>query len=139
MGKQRREQPQDSIFTDNPFVDDLSDWMGSREGQTYIEVSDVLHELLKHIQLDAKQRHLIWPEAERLDLEQSIERIEKIYPDFHRDDVEEAVLNWIDMGYAPENYSQAQLDELDTLTERWIADHLRKAKVSKKRKRTRHS
>jgi hypothetical protein len=38
------------------------------------------------------------------------------------------------MGYDPENYSQAQLDELDSLTERWVADHLRKAKVSKKTK-----
>jgi hypothetical protein len=35
------------------------------------------------------------------------------------------------MGYDPENYSQAQLDELDSLTERWVADHLRKAKASK--------
>jgi hypothetical protein len=43
------------------------------------------------------------------------------------------------MGYDPENYSQAQLDELDSLTERWVADHLQKAKASKKHKRTRHS
>jgi hypothetical protein len=42
------------------------------------------------------------------------------------------------MGYDPENYSQAQLDELDSLTERWVADHLRMTKASKK-KRTRHS
>ena len=36
------------------------------------------------------------------------------------------MLDWIDMGYDPENYSQAQLDELDSLTERWVADHLRR-------------
>jgi hypothetical protein len=42
------------------------------------------------------------------------------------------------MGYNPENYSQAQLNELDGLTERWVADHLRNANVSKTRKRTRH-
>jgi hypothetical protein len=41
------------------------------------------------------------------------------------------------MGYDPENYSQAQLDELDSLTERWVADHLRMTKASKKQKRTR--
>ena len=28
------------------------------------------------------------------------------------------------MDYAPEYYSQAQLDELDRLTARWIADHM---------------
>jgi hypothetical protein len=36
------------------------------------------------------------------------------------------------MGYDPENYSQAQLDELDKLTEKWVADHLPTAKLSKK-------
>ena len=76
---------------------------------------------------------------EPLDLGQSIQRIQKEYPDLPRDEVEEFLLDWIDMGYDPENYSQAQLDELDSLTERWVADHLRKKKASKKQKRTRHS
>src|SRR4249919_1268030 len=67
--------------------------------------------------------------------EQSIERVLKKYPDFPRNEVEEFLLDWIDMGYDPENYSQAQLDELDSLTERWVADHLQKAKASKKHTR----
>ena len=139
MGKQRREQPQDSIFANNPFLDGLFDWMDSPEGQQSIAVRDVLCKLLEDVQLDAKQRKLIWPDRERLDLEQSIQRVRKKYPDFPRDEVEESLLDWIDMGYDPQNYSQAQLDELDSLTERWVADHLRKAKASKKQKRTRHS
>ena len=32
------------------------------------------------------------------------------------------------------NYSQAQLDQLDRLTERWVADHLQKGKNLKKDK-----
>jgi|SRR5512134_3009209 hypothetical protein len=139
MGKQRKEHPQDSIFASNPFLDGLFDWMDSPEGQQCIAVRDVLWDLLEDVQLDAKQRKLIWPDAEPLDLEQSIQRIQKEYPDFPRDEVEEFLLDWIDMGYDPENYSQAQLDELDSLTERWVADHLRKKKASKKQKRTRHS
>jgi hypothetical protein len=39
-----------------------------------------------------------------------------LYPDFPGHEIEEVLLNWIDMGYAPENYSQAQLNELDSLT-----------------------
>ena len=77
MGKQRREQPQDSIFADNPFLDGLFEWMDSPEGQKSIEVRDVLWNLLEHAQLDAKQRKLIWPDAERPDLEQSIQRVQK--------------------------------------------------------------
>ena len=43
------------------------------------------------------------------------------------------------MGYAPEHYSQAQLDELDRLTAQWVEDHLRRAKTWKKQRKTRHS
>jgi hypothetical protein len=46
MSKQRREQSQDSIFVDNPFVDGFLEWMGSREGGQCIEVRDVLWDLL---------------------------------------------------------------------------------------------
>jgi len=49
------------------------------------------------------------------------------------------LIDWIEMGYAPENYSHAQLDELERLTERWVADYMRRAKIAKKGKRTRHS
>jgi hypothetical protein len=48
--------------------------------------------LLEHAQLDAKQRKWIWPDAERLDLEQSIQRVQTKYPDFPRDEVEEFLL-----------------------------------------------
>ena len=139
MSKQRREQSQDRIFVDNPFVDGFLEWMGSREGRQCIEVRDVLWDLLEDAELDAKQRQLIWPDAERLDLVQSIQRIQKLYPDFPGHEIEEVLINWIDTGYDPKNYSQALLNELDSLTERWVADHLRNANASKTRKRTRHS
>src|SRR5215471_14714735 len=85
------------------------------------------------------KRKVIWPDAERLDIEQSVQRIQKLYRNFPRDEIEEFMIDWIDMGYEPENYSPQQFNELDRLTERWVADHLRKAKTSKKRTRTRHS
>jgi hypothetical protein len=146
MGKPRKEQPEaESIFANNPFIEGLFEWMDSPEGQQSIAVRDVLWDLLEGVQVDAKQRQLIWPGAkrtarkERLDLDQSVQRIQKMCPEFPGGEIEEFLLDWIDMGYDPENYSQAQLDELDKLTERWVADHRRKAKVSKKHKRTRHS
>ena len=107
MSKQRREQPQGSIFANNPFLDGIFEWMDSPEGQQCIELRDVLWNLLEDVLLDAKQRKLIWPDAERLDLEQSIQRVQKKYPDFPRDEVEEFLLDWIDMGFDPENYSEA--------------------------------
>jgi hypothetical protein len=135
MGKQRKEHPEDNAFVNKPFIDEFSDWVDSPEGGLWTEICDALEDLLKDVQLDAKQRQFIWPDASRLDLEHSVQHIHQQYPDFPRDKIEEFLIDWIEMGYAPENYSQAQLDELDRLTERWVADYMR----MKKGKRTRHS
>ncbi len=140
MGKPRKEHPEEeSIFANNPFIEGFFEWMDSPEGEKHLEIYDVLSKLLEDVHLDARERKVIWPDAERLDIEQSVQRIQKLYRDFPRDEIEEFMIDWIDMGYEPENYSPAQFDELDRLTERWVADHLRKAKTSKKRERTRYS
>jgi ABC-type Fe3+ transport system substrate-binding protein len=122
MGKPRKkswssngdEMEGDSIFANNPFLEGLLDWMGSPEGQQHIELSDDLWVLLEDVQVDAKQRLLIWPDAERLTIDQSVQRI-------------------LETGYDPEDYSQEQLDELDKLTERWVKDHERRPKLAKRR------
>jgi hypothetical protein len=139
MGKQRKEHPEDNVFVNKPFIEGFSDWVDSPEGGLWTEICDALEDLLKNVQLDAKQRQFIWPDANRLDLEQSVQRIHKRYPDFPFDKIEEFLIDWIEMGYAPENYSQAQLDELDRLIERWVADYMRRPTSQKKGKRTRHS
>jgi hypothetical protein len=139
MGKQRKEHPEHNVLVSKPFIEELSDWVDSPEGELWTEICDALEDLLEDVRLDAKQRQFIWSDADRLDLEQSVQRIHKQYPDFPCDKIEEFLIDWIEMGYAPENYSQAQLDELDRLTERWVADHMRRAKIAKKGKRTRHS
>ena len=113
--------------------------MGSPEGQQSIEIDDTLWEALNNVQLDAKQRKLIWPDTKRLDLGQSVRRIKKEYPNLPNGKIEDYLLHWIEGDYTPEGYSDAQLQELDRLTERWVADHLRHAKTSKNRKQTRYS
>ena len=82
-----------------------------------------LWEALKNVQLDAKQRKLIWPDTKRLDLGQSVRRIKKEYPNLPNGKIEDYLLYWIEGDYTPEGYSEAQLRELDRLTGRWIADH----------------
>jgi hypothetical protein len=72
MSKQRKQLPEVSIFANNPELLALRD---SPEDEQLIEVSDTLWDLLEDVQLDARQRKFIWPDAERLDLEQSVQRI----------------------------------------------------------------
>jgi len=142
MGKPRKkswsssgdeEEEGDSIFANNPFLEGLLEWMGSPEGQHHVEISDELWVLLKDVQVDAKQRLLIWPDAEQLTIDQSVQRIQKQHPSFPRESVEDFLLSWLEAGYDPENYSQEQLDELDKLTEQWVKDQERRPKLAKRR------
>jgi len=137
--KENADDLEDSIFANNPFLEDLLEWRDSPEGQQFSELADALCDLMEGVHLDAAQRRFIWPDGTRLDLDRSVAHIQKQYPDFRRDWIEEYLIDWIDMDYAPEHYSQAQLDELDRLTARWISDHARRAKTSKKKRKTRHS
>jgi glycerol-3-phosphate cytidylyltransferase-like family protein len=122
----------------NLFFDDLLAWRQS-PGEQFAEFSDTLCDVMEDVQLDARKRQFIRPNAERLDIVQSVARIHQQYPDMCRDWIEEYLLDWIEMDYAPEHYSKAQLDELDRLTARWIADHFRRAKRTKRQRRTRRS
>jgi hypothetical protein len=113
--KENADDLEDGIFANNPFLDDLLEWRHSPEGQQFAEFADALCDLMEDVQLDAKQRKFIWPDAQRLDLDQSVAHVQKQYPDFRQDWIEEYLIDWIDMDYAPEHYSEAQLDELTSL------------------------
>jgi hypothetical protein len=49
-------------------------------------------------------------------------RINQQYPDFPEDKITEFLIFWFESLYVPEGYSVSQMDELETLTERWAAD-----------------
>lgn len=142
MGKRRNQYPhqlQDTIFAGTPFLDDLLAWRHSPEGEQFAAFSDALCDVMADVKLDARHRQLIWPDGERLALDQSVARIHQRHPGWRRDWIEEYVIDWIEIDYAPEHYSKAQLDELDRLTAQWIADHFRRNKITKRQGRTRHS
>ena len=82
-----------------------------------------------------RQRKFLWPDAKRLDLDQSVRRINQQYPDFPKDKIEEFLIYWIQELYVPEGYSESQMDELERLTEQWAKDHERQST----KRRTRHS
>jgi hypothetical protein len=110
------------LFQNNAFIDALFEPMHSPEGNLYSEVRESLWPLLQTLQVDAKQRKLIWPDGKPLDLDESVHNIHTHYPEFPRALIESRLISWLEMEYAPESYSPEQLDELDRLTERWIND-----------------
>src|SRR3990172_10767474 len=132
MGKQREKHP----LEDNPFVEDFLEWMDSSEGERSSEVLDTVWPLLEKADVDAKNRKIIWEDGQRLSITESVHRIHAGYPDLPLDLIETHLIGWLEMEFAPPTYSQKQLDELDRLTEKWIEDHERQAKASRKRERT---
>ena len=97
-------------------------WPDSPEGELWFEMSDTLEVLLKDVGLDAKERKFVWPDAGRLDLDKSVRRINKQYPEFPKDQITEFLVFWIRSLYVPEGCSDSQMEELERLTERWVAD-----------------
>jgi hypothetical protein len=136
VGKPR--QRQKHPLAENPFAQELVDWMDSPEGHSSIEVSDILWDLMEDVQLDARQRKIIWPEGKGLSIDQSVDRIHTLYPDFPSERIASFLTSWIEQ-YAPDSYSEEQLDELDRLTEEWLDQYERQVKPPAKRPKTRHS
>ena len=109
----------------NPFVDGFLEWMDSPAGELSGAVMETVFALLDDVAVDAKARQLIWPDGQRLSIDESVQRIYADYSQFSAEQIEDRVISWLEMVYAPENYSEQQLDELDRLTERWIKNHYR--------------
>ena len=113
--------------------------MDSPEGELSSEVSDFVWMLLETADVNAKRRKIIWDDGKTLSITESAQRIHADYPNFPLEMIEEHLIGWLEMEYAPPTYSQKQLDELDRLTEKWIDDHERQAEAAQKRGKTRHS
>jgi len=109
----------------NSFEDGFLDWMASPDGEQSLEVMDTIFALLDDVDVDAKARQLIWPDGQRLSIDESVQRIHAEYSQFPPEQIEDRLISWLEMGYAPEGYSEQQLDQLDRHTERWITAHYR--------------
>jgi hypothetical protein len=118
-----KKQSEWSIFENNPFIEGLFEWMDSPEGQLSDEVRDLAWQSLQNVDVDASDRKLVWDDGKRLSIDESVQRIHREYPEFPLDLIEDHLIGWLEMEFAPQSYTQEQLDELDQLTEAWIDDH----------------
>lgn len=99
--------------------------MNSEENQLAFEVQDVVEELLVQADVNATAREVIWEDGQRLSLRDSIQRIGRECPQYPFDMVQQQFIIWLE-NFAPESYSQAQWDEYEALSKRWIDDYAQK-------------
>jgi hypothetical protein len=122
MGK----RPHQQRLEDNPSfvfeVEDFFDW-NSPEGQFNDEVMNAVWAILEKVDVDARKRKLIWPDGQRLSINQSVKRIHNDHPSFPLEWIDSHLTAWLETVFVPQNYSQEQLDEFDRLTDKWVDDH----------------
>ena len=113
---------------ENPLLDGLAEWADSPEGQLAEEARDTVWSLLDTAQIDAQRGLIIWPSAQPLDIQQTVRRIHDDRPHLVEGLIEDKVIAWLEMGYAPENYSPKQMDELERQIDRWIKKNRRQSR-----------
>ena len=111
------------FFENNPFIEDLFEWIESPRGQLSDEVREAAWQKLEKVDVDATHQKLIWEDGKRLSIDESVRRIYDDYPNFPLELIETHLIAWLEMEFAPESYSREQLDELDRLTEKWVNAH----------------
>ena len=75
------------------------------------------------LHIDVRHGTITWPEAAPLDIQQSVRRIHEDRPHLTEALIEDKVIAWLEMEYAPENYSPEQMDKLEQHIDRWIKKH----------------
>lgn len=66
MSKKCKKCSEEHIFDQNPFLEELLEWSDSLEGERSMEVAYTLSDLIEDVQLDAKQRKFVWPDAQQV-------------------------------------------------------------------------
>ena len=112
-----------SVWENNPFIDGLFEWMDSPQRQLSEAVRETTWHYLQNVDVDAIHRKLIWDDGKRLSIDESVQRFLGDFPDFPVELIETHLIAWLEMEFAPNSYSQEQIDELDRLTEGWVNDH----------------
>ena len=109
---------------DGELLDDIFDDLDSEEIQLAFEAQDVVEELMIKAEVNAKAREIIWEDGQILSLRDSIERLAGQCPQYPFDMLERQFIVWLEH-FPPESYSQAQLDEYEALSDRWLDDYAR--------------
>src|SRR6266404_8745964 len=121
----------DPPLGENPFLDGLAEWVDSPEGQLADEAREIVWPLLDAAQIDAQHGTITWPDQEPLDIQQTVRRLHEDYPHLQEALIEDKVISWLEMQYAPDNYSPKQMQQLERQINRWIKNHRRQSRRGK--------
>jgi hypothetical protein len=79
-------------------------------------------EALENASVDPVDRKIIWADASRLSVEETVRRIHA-QSGMPRDGIESHVIGWLEMIYEPQGLNEQQLEEFELLIEQWITPY----------------
>jgi hypothetical protein len=104
------------------FLEGFLDWMGTREGLASMDALDCVFNALEGATVEASERKIIWPDAQRLSIEQSVERIHK-YSGLDRQAILSHLIGWLQMEYEPQGLDEDQMQRFEKQIDVWVAKY----------------
>jgi len=99
-------------------IDHDSDHLLQQSEQVLLEVLDAL----EHASVDPLERKIVWPDASRLSVEETVRRIHA-QSGMPLDGIESHVIGWLEMIYEPQGLNERQMEEFELLIEQWITPY----------------
>src|SRR5664279_90789 len=94
----------DEIEEDTSFIGDVLAYMNSPEGELFLEVGEIVSDVLERANVDAKERQIIWEDGERLSIAASAQRLGVEHPEYPLGIIEQNVVIWLESEFAPPTY-----------------------------------
>lgn len=101
------------------FWDDFAEWGDSPEGVESAEALDWVFNALEEAKVDFYERKIIWPDGERLSIEQCVERI-KNDSGLNGKVILSHLIGWLQMEYEPEGLDEGQMEQFENQIESWV-------------------
>lgn len=86
------------------------------------DILDFVDEALKEVYINTDERLIIWPNGERLTVDQSAEKI-KGDNDLDNEVVKDCIMAWVEMDAPPENKNKKQEDIFVEEIQNWVNDY----------------
>ena len=86
------------------------------------DILNIVDEALKEAYIATDERLIIWPNGERLTVDQSAEKI-KGDNDLDNEVVKDCIMGWVEMDAPPENKNKKQEDIFVEEIQNWVNDY----------------
>ena len=102
----------------------LFQWLDTQEGMISMKAIDDVAAALEGVEIDGKERRIVWPDGKRLTIDQAVKRIQnKTSSDLHV--IESSVICWLEMRFEPNGLDERQMEDFKVQINQWIKDHER--------------